>query len=1011
MIESANTRLKNNDMIRRFIPFAVVACLPVSTSWADEIPIYRDQSALLEQRVDALFQAMTPEERLTLLGGTGFTTQPVPRLGVPPMAMVDASQGVRGGSDSTQGKAASFGASVLLSSTWDPDLAGRVGHAIGIEALNKGTGAQILLGPGVNIMRAPLGGRNGEYLGEDPYHTSCMAVAYIKGLQETGCSACIKHYACNSQEFYRNWIDARVDERALREIYTPAFIAAVEKGKVWSVMSAYNQVNGSFSSANWYLQKNILKGEAGFDGLIMSDWGGVHSSLAIRDGCDLEMPNGSQMTPENIRVAWQAGDLTQADIDDAVKRVIRTIIRVGLMDAPRQRDAGLVDSSEHQQLALEVAEKGIVLLKNEKSILPLDPAKVHSIALIGPTCKGWQIGTTGSGKVESSHTVTAFDALVARAGSGVNITYSHGYDANYTGEIVPSSVLKPPAGGGEGLSGDYFAGDTSTGLPLASRIDSTLNFDFSRSEQRPANVPAEHFCARWTGSITAPATGAYRMNIDADDGARLFIDDKLVQDTWPGFDGSAIEGRVDVIAGQSYAVRIEYVQIDTGAHIRWTWLPPDQNLFAEQVDLAKKADVALVFVGSGGEGEFRDRRTLMLPGVQNEMIRAVAAANPHTVVVLNNGGPVLVSNWIDEVPGVIEALMPGESGGPALAAILFGDVNPSGKLVYTIAKKREDYPDFKHYPVDPGTFDCSGHANPAVDYPEGIYVGYRYFDKKAVAPSFPFGFGLSYTSFNYTNMKLSAASMAPADKITVSADITNNGPREGAEVAELYMRAKQPHIDRPIRELKGSVRVELKPGETKPVHFDLTARDLAYCDVPGKQWKADAGSYTLELGASSRDVRLTSEVNLDADYTLPLPGLGKVSPYATAPSLTTGKIATASSIQSHYTPGNAIDLSDESRWSSDQSDPQWLAVDLGQPTLFNHALIHWERAFARSYQLQTSDDGTNWNTIYTNQDAKGGAEKITFSPVTARWVRIYGTLRATGYGYSISNFQLFAPAN
>jgi beta-glucosidase len=993
---------------------------------ADDVPVYKNPQAPLEERVEALFQAMTPEERITLISGDGhMSTIAVPRLGVPAMTMADATQGVRGGTDATDGRATLFTSGVLLTSSWDTDLASRIGNGVGTEALNKGSGSQVVLGPGLNILRTPLGGRSGEYVGgEDPYLASRMAVAYITGLQQTGCAACVKHYACNNQEFMRGLIDVHVDERALREIYTPAFIAAVKEAKVRCVMSAYDLVNGFHCSANWYLQDQILKNEAGFDGMIMTDWGGCHNTLTVNSGCDLEMPGGGPLRPDLVSEALKSGDLIQANVDDAVRRVIRTIIRVGLMNNPRRPDPSQINTPAHQQLALEAAEKGIVLLKNEQNILPLDPNKIHSIALIGPACKGWQMGTHGSAYVDPVQSVSAYDGIVARAGGEITVSFNQGYDENYTGKVVPTSALQPADGEGNGLTGEYFDGYDFSHPPASTRIDPKLDLNLTKDMLQSAGIKSDHFCVRWTGILTAPATGTYRMNLDSSlfsnssnpsCGGRLYIDDKLVQDTWPGFDGSHIKGQVDLVADQTYKVRIEYLNLEENDHFRWTWLPPGEDLFKSAVKTARQADVAVVFVGTlqESEEEGRDRASMALPGVQNDLIRAVAAANPNTLVVLNNGAPVLVSDWIDQVPGLIEAGLPAQAGGTALASILFGDVNPSGKLPYTIGKAREDYPDYLHYPLRPE--DCRFADWPKgpriADYAEGIYVGYRSFDKKNIAPSFPFGYGLSYTTFQYANLKLSAPAMSPSDKLTVTADITNTGERTGAEVVELYMQANQPKIDRPIRELKGFARVELNPGETKPVSFDVTARDFAYCDVPGKQWKADAGGYSLELGSSSRDLRAKGEVQLSADYTQALPGLGAQSSYTPPPSLTIGKAATASSVQDDYTADNAIDNDETSRWSSEGSDPQWLAVDLGQPTLFDHALILWETACAKKYELQTSDDGQTWTTVYTNNDGKGGREKISFPPVTARWVRIYGTERATGFGYSIFEFGLFPPKN
>ncbi len=647
-------------------------------------------------------------------------------------------------------------------------------------------------------------------------------------------------------------------------------------------MSSYNQVNGSFASANWYLQKQILKKETGFDGVLMSDWGGVHSPLAINGGCDLEMPGGRQMTPRMLGEAMKNGDVSQENVDDAARRIIRTIIRVGLMDGPPAKpDPAQINSPEHQKLALQAAEEGIVLLKNQNQLLPLSAGKIHSIAMVGPACKSWQMGTGGSAAVRPVQFVSAFDGIVTRAGKGVSVTYTAGCESHYTGNLVPASVLAPAVGTGPGMTGEYFAGYDFTAKPAATRLDAVLDFNFSNNGALPAPLKRGRFCARWKGTLTAPMTGTYRMDIEAQSGARLFIDEQPILDTWPGSDGGATRGKVDLVAGQNYRARIEYIAMGDHEGLRWTWLTPGENLFADAAQAARQADAAVVMVGSGGEAEDSDRQSMDLPGVQNELIRAVSAANPRTIVVLNNGGPVLVSDWIDHVPALIEAWFPGQAGGTALAQILFGDVNPSGKLVYTMGKSRKDYSDFGRYPIRRGTFDPGkGLKDGIVDYSEGIYVGYRFFDKNKTEPSFPFGFGLSYTTFLMSKPAVSMATMSSTGEIRVTVDVTNTGQRVGAEVVQLYIRANEPKIDRPLRELKGFSRIDVQPGETKEAVFLLGAKDLVYCDVAGKRWKADAGSYTLEFCDSSRDPRASAEVRLTQDYTLALPGIGAPSPYA-----------------------------------------------------------------------------------------------------------------------------------
>jgi len=393
---------------------------------------------------------------------------------------------------------------------------------------------------------------------------------------------------------------------------------------------------------------------------------------------------------------------------------------------------------------------------------------------------------------------------------------------------------------------------------------------------------------------------------------------------------------------------------------------------------------------------------MALPGDQDALIQAVAAANKKTVVILNNGTPVTMTAWLKRVPGLVETWFPGQEGGHALAAVLFGDVNPSGKLPDTLAARREDYPDFGHFP---GT---KGH----VDYVEGIYVGYRHFDKAKITPLFPFGYGLSYTTFRYDALTLDRASLAPDGTVTASLNVTNTGRRAGAEVVEMYVHDPSPKIDKPVRELKAFAKVELAPGETKTVQFQIKPRALAYCDVPGKQWKADAGGYDVQVGASSRDIRQQAQVRLTADYTEPIPFMDESKPVPTGPvhaekDLAYGRPVTASSVQENYKPEGAVDNDDSTRWSSAASDPQWIAVDLGSVTPISHVLLDWEAAYATAYSLQVSLDGKTWTDVHQTTNGGGGSEEIKFAPTPARFVRMYGTKRATQFGYSLFSFEVY----
>ncbi len=979
--------------------FAIIALLFTFTPLhAQTPPIYKDAHALLEARVTDLFGRMTQDEKLGFLTGTGFTTQPLPRLDVPAMAMADAGQGVRGGQDSTQGPATQFPSGVTMASSWDPLLVSRIGQAIGEEALNKGTGVQVLLGPAVNIQRSPLGGRNSEYFSEDPFLAGRLAFGYIQGMQSTGCAACVKHFDANNEEVDRFGVNVTVDERALREIYLPAFETAAKDGHAWSVMASYNRVGGYYATANKYLLTDVLKDDWNWDGLVMSDWGAVHETAGtISAGNDLEMPGGAYLTHDKVARALKNGRITQVQIDNSVKRILRTVLRVGLLDGPRTVDHSQVNSPAHQRLAYDAACGGMVLLNNQNAILPLDAAKIKSIAVIGPGAKGMQFGSQGSPSVQPFYSIEPLDGIKARVGSNVTVNYAAGLAS---GSPVPASALSA-AGTQSGLRGEYFANRNLAGQSALTRIDAGLQFDWSHTVPAPG-VPRTEFSVRWTGTLAAQAAGQYGLTLSGDDGYRLFLDGRQVIDHW--FEGGVSTQTVeaDFAANSKHSLRVEYFQAGGDASLRFSWLLPGRSSYEDAVEAAQKSDVAVVVVTTAGtEGEGQDRPSMALPGDQDALIAAVAAANPKTVVVLNNGTPVLMP-WLNRVPGLVEAWFPGDEGGHALASILFGDVNPSGKLPTTLAARREDYPDFGHFPG----------VNGQVNYAEGIYVGYRHFDKKRVAPLFPFGYGLSYTTFKYGPLRLSQGTLEPGGTLTASVAVTNTGRREGAEVAEMYVHDPAPKIDKPLRELKGFGKVDLLPGQTKTVTITLRPRDLAYCDVRGRQWKADAGVYDVQIGSSSRDIRCQSLLRLSRTYTQPIPLLGDepAPPVHNPNDLAYKRPVTASSVQEADTPAsNIADGDDSTRWSSNFSDPQWVAIDLGKSVTIDHVKLLWEDAYASAYLVQVSQDGTVWTDVYHTDSGTGDLETIKFAPTAARYVRIYGTKRATKFGYSLFSVEVYAP--
>ena len=958
-----------------------------------QTPAYQDARAPLEARVADLMSRLTDDEKISLLSGTDFTTKPIPRLGVPVMAMADAGQGVRGGSDSTLGPATAFPSGVAMASTWNTNLIGRVGAQIGIEAQNKGSGLQLMLGPAVNIQRSPLGGRNGEYFSEDPLLSGKLGVSYIRGMQATGTVACIKHYICNNEEDDRFTVNVQVSERALREIYLPSFEMGVKDGGVWTVMSSYNRINGPFASASQYMLTDVLKRGWNFDGVVMSDWGGVHNGpRSVMAGNDLEMPDRGFMAPAKIKVALQRGTVTMAQINENVTRTVRTIIRSGVIDGVKKPDPALVNSAASRAVALQAAQEGIVLLKNERSILPLDSTKIRSIAVFGPAGRELQVGAQGSPYVTPLRSVGPLEGIQTRAGASVKVSYIAG-DAG--GSTFAAGTVRTPDGA-DGFRSEYYPNKNLEGAPTSVRTDAQVDF-----EKPIVGLATENYSIRWTGTFTPRVSGPTQFQFRADDGARLFVDDKQVINHWVDSSANTQRATVDLVAGQPVRLRAEYYQAGGAAVAQLRVVEPNTDPFSQVTDLAKSSDVAVVVVTTRGtESEGQDRPSMSLPDGQDELIRRVAAANPKTIVVLNNGTPVAMP-WIKAVPGVIETWFPGQEGGTALAQILFGDVNPSGRLPTTMGVRREDYSDYPNFNVDGRT----------VRYEEGIFVGYRGFDKKKIAPLYPFGYGLSYTNFRIDNLKLSAPSLAANRTLLASVRVTNTGKRAGAQVVQLYVRDPSPKVEKAVRELKGFAKVFLQPGQSRTVSLPLSPRDFAWCDTSAKGWRVDAGNYFVEVGASSRDLAQRASLRVAASFD-PIPFMSEqteIPSVESAPDLALNKRAFASSAGGEHVAARAFDNNIKTRWQAGGKDGEWLAVDLGAPQQIGRVFLNWETAGANAYRIEVSDDGENWREVYATDKSEGGEEEVTFAPAIARYVRMFGVQRSTEFGFSLFDFEVRAP--
>lgn len=736
----------------RFSRVALLVCSAFTLQAADNRPVYLDPSAAIDARVDDLLPRLTLDEKLGLVhAATTFTNAGVPRLNIAPLHLSDGPHGVREEISPDSWKPAGrtddfityMPVSIGLAATWNPELASAYAGVIADEA--RARGKDMMLGPGINIMRTPLNGRNFEYYGEDPWLTSRIAVGYITGMQAGSVSVCVKHYALNNQELDRGSIDVQVDERALREIYLPAFEAAVKEGHAPSFMGAYNRYLGQHLCHNEVLVNQVLKGEWGFQGVYVSDWGGVHDTReAALYGMDLEMgtgrPPAEQYLANPFKRLLESGVVPVSVLDDKVRRILRLMFTLKLFEG---RPAGSMNTAEHQQIARRVAEEAIVLLKNERNLLPLDPAKLKSIAVIGENATRLQAHGGWSSELKAFYEITPLEGLIRRIGKTVNVTYSAGYAA-----------------------------------PVVRRTEE------------------------------ADAAGVKKTVVVREPG------------------------------------------------------PTKVELIERAVAAARQADVAIVIAGLNHEHPFdsegADKPNLRLPYDQDELISQVFAANPRTIVVVLAGGPTEMDPWISHVPAVLQGWYLGMEAGNALARVLVGDVNPSGKLPCTFPQKLADSP---AHTFGPEAYPGTGKDG-VVRYAESLLVGYRWFDAKNIEPLFPFGFGLSYSSFNYSSAQITTSPRGSVSVATVELDVTNSGERDGAEIVQVYVAPEAPSVMRPPKELKAFAKVFLDRGETKHVSMPLNVRAFAFYSPERKSWVAEKGNYQILVGSSSRDIRVRTAFSL-----------------------------------------------------------------------------------------------------------------------------------------------------
>ena len=798
----------------------------------------------MEQKVDAMVQKLTLEQKIALIGGEdGMYVRSEPSIGFPRLKMSDGPMGVR-----TWGPSTAYAAGIGLAASWDRSLAEKVGVGLGEDA--RARGVNFLLGPGVNIYRAPMNGRNFEYFGEDPYLAGQIAVGYIEGVQSQGVSATVKHYAANNSEYDRGQINTIVDERTLREIYLPAFEAAIKQGHVGAIMDSYNLVNGEHSTQSKFLNIDVLRKDWGFRGIVMSDWGAAHDAIAVANGgLDLEMPSGKYMNAETLLPAIKNGQVTVATIDQKVRRILRTAMQFGFLDRD-QTDLNIpLYNQEGNKIALESAEEGAVLLKNEDHLLPLDRHAIHSIAVLGPDAYPAVPGAGGSSQVDAFAPVSFMTGLSDSLYPGIKVTWNSG--------------IKTPA---EIFSGTNWCADAackskgllrteyiqSTNAQVASGKDGQVNsLQASRGESMKPNFRR----VEWDGYYLPKTSGVYRVVAAANPGEsyKVMFNGRQILEAPTGKNMRGPKSSlVTLEAGQAAKIQFLYWPMTDQKIAGLGVIAESQFLNQEAIHLAKMADVAVVSVGfsPSTEGEGRDR-TYQLPFGQTELIEAITAANPHTIVVLTSGGSVATQGWLNQTPALLQTWYGGQQAGNALTKILFGEVNPSGKLPISWEKTLEDNPTYKNYYEPAGTHE--------VKYSDGIFIGYRYYETSQVKPLFPFGFGLSYTNFAFSNLSVSPSTTSATGPIEVVFDVKNTGSVAGAEVAQIYVGDPSATVKRPKMELKGFSRVMLEPGEVRHVTATLDQHSLAYWDVKTHAWKVDPGKFVVYVGDSSENVPLQQD--------------------------------------------------------------------------------------------------------------------------------------------------------
>ena len=819
-----------------------------------------------EDRIHELVEQMTLAEQVSLLSGEDFWSLPaVVRLGIHKLRVTAGPTGARGGGGLVGGmKSAAFPVGIAIGASWNPALAQEIGGALADEVRSKG--AHVSLSPTVNIHRSVTNGRNFECYSEDPVLAAQLAVGFIAGLQQQGIGATIKHFVGNESEIERTTMSSVIDERTMREIYLVPFEQAVKVAGTWGIMSSYNRLNGTYTSENHWLLTEVLRNQWHYTGVVMSDWFGSHATApTVNAGLDLEMPGPPRDRGQKLVEAVEAGLVSRETVRERVLNVLRLAMRTGAIDDDRVWEERADDRPAHRALIRRAGAEGAVLLKND-ALLPLDGATAGTIAVIGPNAKVAQIMGGGSAQLNPHYAVSPWDGLAAALGES-RLRFAQGV-TNHRFEPLLHSEFRVDYFNSPDLSGEVVHRDTQQGSEA-----------FLFGAVGGGKVDPQRWSARFTTRFVPAASGEHRVGIAAAGHARVKIDGVLVADDWSQWkkgrtffeEGSdEVVGVIALEAGRSYTVELEFA-VKPAATLAFSafrlgiGLPLGDDAIAEAVRVARAADIAVLCVGRTGEWdtEGSDLETITLPGRQDELVQAVAAVNPRTIVVLQTGGPVEMP-WLDQVGAVLQAWYPGQEAGNAIADVLLGVAEPGGRLPQSFPVRWSDNPvHSQDREIYPG-------LNGRVRYEEGVFVGYRHYDRHGIVPLFPFGYGLGYTSFTLGDLAIDDDAFESDGRVVVCASLTNTGARRGSTVVQLYVGDEAASVPRPVKELKAFDKVALEPGESRRLRFDLGPRDFAFFEVGEGMWAVEPGAFSLFLGLSAADIRLSGVVRRSSALRLPV---------------------------------------------------------------------------------------------------------------------------------------------